>query len=69
MRTVASRYRTLSLLSPSNNKGYFMPADKLSDYGQETFTAAQIKAYRKQDEQARKNKNKVNSKPDRIRTK
>lgn len=39
------------------------------DYGQESFTLAQIKAYRKQDEQARKAKNKTKSKTSRIRTK
>jgi len=41
------------------------------DYGQESFTLAQIKAYREQDEQARKDKdkNKVKSKTNRIRTK
>lgn len=39
------------------------------DYGQESFTLAQIKAYRKQDEQARKDKEKAKSKTNRIRTK
>lgn len=39
------------------------------DYGQESFTSAQIKAYRKQDEQARKAKDKTKSKTSRIRTK
>ena len=39
------------------------------DYGKETFTLAQIKAYRKQDEQARKAKEKTESKANRIRTK
>ena len=39
------------------------------DYGQESFTLAQIKAYRKQDEQARKAKEKAESKANRIRTK
>jgi len=39
------------------------------DYGQESFTLAQIKAYRKKDEQARKAKEKAESKANRIRTK
>jgi len=39
------------------------------DYGQESFTLAQIKAYRKQDEQTRKAKKKAESKANRIRTK
>lgn len=39
------------------------------DYGQESFTLAQIKAYRKQDEQGRKDKQKSKSKTNRIRTK
>jgi hypothetical protein len=39
------------------------------DYGQESFTLAQINAYRKQDEHARKAKKKTDSKANRIRTK
>jgi hypothetical protein len=39
------------------------------DYGQESFTLAQINAYRKADEKQRKAKKKVTSKADRIRTK
>ena len=39
------------------------------DYGQESFTLGQIKAYRKQDEQARKAKEKTKSKANRIHTK
>lgn len=39
------------------------------DYGQESFTLAQINAYRKADEKQRKAKKKAISKADRIRTK
>lgn len=42
------------------------PPIELRDYGQESFTLSQIKAYRKQDEQERKAKEK---KTNRISTK
>lgn len=59
----------LSLLSPIRQGNKMSKPAVFKDYGQESFTLAQIKAYRKQDEQARKAKEKTESKANRIRTK
>jgi hypothetical protein len=60
---------SLSLLSPIRQGNKMSKPAVFKDYGQESFTLAQIKAYRKQDEQARKAKEKTESKANRIRTK
>jgi|LauGreDrversion4_2_1035121.scaffolds.fasta_scaffold11193_10 hypothetical protein len=60
---------SLSLLSPIRQGNKMSKPAVFKDYGQESFTLAQIKAYRKQDEQARKAKEKAESKANRIRTK
>lgn len=60
---------SLSLLSPIRQGNKMSKPAVFKDYGQESFTLAQIKAYRKQDEQARKVKEKAESKANRIRTK
>ncbi len=57
---------SLSLLSPIRQGNKMSKPAVFKDYGQESFTLAQIKAYRKQDEQKRKAKEKE---ANRIRTK